>query len=297
MKVFISWSGERSRAVAEALRTWLPRVIQSVRPWMSQEDISAGSRWLSEVSTVLDSSQIGILCVTPENQHNPWLLFEAGALSKSIDHSRVCPLLFDMTAGQLSGPLTQFQAHTLSQQGVLRILSALNDELGDGKLPALELNEILDVWWPHLERQIGAIGAVPAPSDARSTQEQLDELLGLARERIRRENLRLEAARSKDERFDRMFSMMDQSLLAVSDSQTIAKKIQGNVKDTFASILEKIDRNEVAPGEAIRQMFEATAPSGDPFPKIDMNAMKELRSYMEDFENEHRQHLEPTRSR
>lgn len=55
MRVFISWSGERSKYIAEAIRSWLPKVIQSLRPWMSQEDISAGARWLADVSSELVS--------------------------------------------------------------------------------------------------------------------------------------------------------------------------------------------------------------------------------------------------
>ena len=76
MKVFISWSGPRSRHLAEALRNWLPKVIQSLEPWMSDADISAGARWLSEVSTVLGDAKVGILCVTPESV---FTIFPVGA--------------------------------------------------------------------------------------------------------------------------------------------------------------------------------------------------------------------------
>src|ERR1700731_3125213 len=102
MKIFLSWSGARSKFLAEALRGWLPRVIQSVKPWMSDKDISAGSRWLSEVASELSESKLGIICVTPENQNNPWLLFEAGALSKTLEQTHVCPFLFELTPSQLT---------------------------------------------------------------------------------------------------------------------------------------------------------------------------------------------------
>ena len=39
MDVFISWSGERSRAAAEALRGWLPKIINAIKPWLSSADI------------------------------------------------------------------------------------------------------------------------------------------------------------------------------------------------------------------------------------------------------------------
>ena len=35
MKIFISWSGTTSRAVAEALHAWLPKVLQGVEPFLS----------------------------------------------------------------------------------------------------------------------------------------------------------------------------------------------------------------------------------------------------------------------
>ncbi len=44
MKVFISWSGKRSRALAEAFRDWLPNDTQAIKPWMSDVDIDKGTR-------------------------------------------------------------------------------------------------------------------------------------------------------------------------------------------------------------------------------------------------------------
>lgn len=109
MRVFLSWSGERSRAIAEVLKEWLPSVLQAIRPYFSPEDTTKGSRWASEIAKELEASRIALLVITPENQEAPWLLFEAGALSKNLDRSRVCPLLFGgMEPTDVKGPLVQF---------------------------------------------------------------------------------------------------------------------------------------------------------------------------------------------
>ena len=50
MEVFISWSGKRSKALAAHLREWLPLALSHVKPWMSDTDIAAGSRWEQEVT-------------------------------------------------------------------------------------------------------------------------------------------------------------------------------------------------------------------------------------------------------
>jgi hypothetical protein len=78
MKVFISWSGPRSKAAASALRQWLPDVIQFIDPWMSSEDIDAGARWSNEVTNQLAETRCGIICLTKDNQTVPWVLFEVG---------------------------------------------------------------------------------------------------------------------------------------------------------------------------------------------------------------------------
>ena len=84
MKVFISWSGEPSRSIALALRQWLPLVVQHAMPWMSDEEIASGTRWNESMTRALDETEFGIVCVTLANQHQPWLMFEAGAIAKRL---------------------------------------------------------------------------------------------------------------------------------------------------------------------------------------------------------------------
>jgi hypothetical protein len=69
--IFISWSLERSKKVAEALYEWIPMVIQSAKPWMSSADIDKGSRGLQEMAKALDGIKVGISCLTPENPEEP----------------------------------------------------------------------------------------------------------------------------------------------------------------------------------------------------------------------------------
>lgn len=238
MKVFISWSGERSRQVAEALRVWLPRVMQAVRPWMSDADISAGSRWLAEVSSVLDETSIGIICVTQENLSSPWLHFEAGALSKALDQSRVCPMGLNLKPGQISGPLSQFQAVTLDESGMLRVLGTLNKLMGDRALPDAELNEILAVWWPRLAEKLEAIPEASTPAPARATEDQLEELLQIAREQLRRENLRLEASKLKDKKLDDMIKLVERSTASIEP----LKNVLGGLQSKFVTSMKELQR-------------------------------------------------------
>ena len=60
-KLFLSWSGERSRSVADALKSWLPDLFHDIEVWMSRHDISAGTVWGLEPSSQLEASHFGIL--------------------------------------------------------------------------------------------------------------------------------------------------------------------------------------------------------------------------------------------
>lgn len=142
--------GARSGAAAEALRAWSPKIINALRPWLSSADIDKGARWSSDIAIRLESAKAGIICLTPANLHADWVLFEAGALSKTIQSTFVCPLLIGLEPSDVKGPLAQFQATRIVKGDVLKLLKTLNSGLGENALTEDHVAEAFEVWWPKL---------------------------------------------------------------------------------------------------------------------------------------------------
>ena len=127
MKVFITWSGRYSQAIAEAWHDWLPSVLQGVKPFFSSDSIRAGSRWPQEIATQLEATTFGLVCLTKENLTHPWVYFEAGGIGRSSAQGRVAVLLADLKKGELPGPLQQFQATALGEEeDVLKLVRDIN---------------------------------------------------------------------------------------------------------------------------------------------------------------------------
>lgn len=188
LRVFISWSGQASQSVALAMRDWLPRVIQSVQPFVSSEQ-EKGLRWGQELAKELEGCDYGILCVTPGNVGAPWLNFEAGALSKKVDVRRVTPFLIGMaTAAELKGPLAQFQACVFTEEDVLRLVRSVNLACEEQGLDNERLDESFRMRWPSLKERLEAIveNGTHLSSDspsipARSVEDMVAEILQVVR--------------------------------------------------------------------------------------------------------------------
>lgn len=183
-KIFISWSGELSKALGEAVKEWIPKVLQSVKPYFTPDDIEKGSRWAKEISQELATSQLGIICLTQENQHSPWILFEAGALSKNLEESKVCPILFNFDTTDLKGPLSSFQATKFNKDDFKKLLESINNSCEETKLEQKSLDETFEVWWPMLDKKINEILAqdnTDSKPSKRKDRDILEEILELAR--------------------------------------------------------------------------------------------------------------------
>jgi len=149
INVFLSWSGSKSKKIAEILREWLPRVHNYIRPWISTEDIHKGAEWSKSLRKELKKADVGIICVTPDNIESPWLLFEAGALSQT---GLVCTYLFDIKPEDLTkSPLGLFQLTHAKKKDTFRLLVSINKALGKSAIQENILEENFEDLWPYLK--------------------------------------------------------------------------------------------------------------------------------------------------
>jgi len=188
MKILISWSGSKSKVMAEALRDWIPDVMQACEPWISSEDIDPGARWSSDLAKQLDEIQFGIICLTPENLNSPWIHFEAGAISKKLnDKARVCPYLLGIELTDITGPLTQFQAVIANRDDTNKLMQAINRALGNVALPDERFNRAFDTQWPRLDEILKKIpeSTPSVKQPARKEKDMIEEILRTVREHSR----------------------------------------------------------------------------------------------------------------
>ncbi len=184
MHVFLSWSGEPSKSIAQIFSDWLPSVLQAVKPFFSPDDVEKGSRWSTDIAKNLEESENGLMFLTSNNLQSPWLLFEGGAISKKIDTSKVVPLLFGIATTDLTGPLQQFQAAPFNHDEMYKLVSMLNRELGERGLSKNVLDTTFEKWWPDLEVRVSQTiqsHAVVPRNTIRSEREMIEEVLEISR--------------------------------------------------------------------------------------------------------------------
>ena len=159
MKVFLSWSGEESQAVARVFRKWLPHAMKFTDPFMSDEDMKKGAPWSEALRNQLRDSLVGIFFVTEENRGAEWLAFEAGALLlNGMGPGHVCPFLFNVDPSEMKGPLREFHATTNRRADIKRLVDTLNERADESdRLPDDTLEGAFDRWYPDLEKELNQL--------------------------------------------------------------------------------------------------------------------------------------------
>lgn len=185
MKIFISWSGKLSQSIAKELSEWLPSIIQSIEVFYSPDDIKKGENWDSKLTNELQSSNFGIVCLTPENVQAPWIHFEAGALSKTLD-SRVSALMINVVTSDIQGPLSRFQATKLEKEDFYQLLLSIN-EASESPINEKVLEKSFNAIWNQMYENINDIIKQSSRKDKNISQQNkdintiLEEILQLIR--------------------------------------------------------------------------------------------------------------------
>jgi hypothetical protein len=120
--VFLSWSGQQSKMVAEFLKELIEDVVYGSKVYFSDKDIKTGEDWRASIDEAIKSSIFGFVIMTKENQNSSWLNYEAGSLASEFD-KRVSALLVNISGEELGDhPLKKYQFDFFNQEKLPNII-------------------------------------------------------------------------------------------------------------------------------------------------------------------------------
>jgi hypothetical protein len=260
MKVFLSWSGQRSKEVANLLSDWLCCVIQASRPWISTRDLDRGSLWFGEINDQLKDTTVGIICLTQENKGRPWILFEAGALAKGLSTSRVCTLLVDLDPKDIEDPLAQFNHTFPTKESILGLVKTLNSSLGASGLDVRILEQVFQTYWPQFDNKFQEILSSTEsqpPSKPRPKEDVLGEIL----ENTRILNSRIRRLEAEKERFsfrdpdemptEMIYIQAKEMMMQGFPIEIIMDRFKNRLPKSMLKELIDIQHNKIKPGDKI----------------------------------------------
>lgn len=268
MRIFISWSGERSQKVAELLSNWLKCVIQASKPWISS-DMDRGVVWFNTINEVLADTSTGIVCLTAENLNSSWILFEAGSLSNGLTDKRVCTFLVDIKPTDIKPPLSQFNHTEPNKTSVQNLVKTINERLGDKRLESDTLNTVFETYYPQFEKQFNEIisrtemtkGNITENTPKRSEQEVLEEVLLTVRnlnQRIQRIENPTYIRNSRTT--TRKYKIKDEIInnVITRNEQLLINIVKGDDKEiAFESLVKRIAQENDIPLSLAREVAQS----------------------------------------
>jgi hypothetical protein len=178
MDVLISWSKNQSRQVASVFRTWLPKVVPGLRPWMSNKDIDKGKQWFGELQAFLGEATSCVICVTAENVRSPWIYYETGAIAAKKQEVLVCPYLIGIGISMIAdGPLAQYQCTEATKEDTLALIRSLNRALAKPHDEGL-LAGNFESKWPEFEEELTRVIETEVAAPAGFVETDADVLAG-----------------------------------------------------------------------------------------------------------------------
>ncbi len=156
---------------------------------MSADDIDRGTKWFGVIQKELETTDFGIVVLTKDNLKEPWLLFEAGAVSKGTEQTHVAPLLVGVDKADVKAPLSHFQSTICEKSEVLALVQTINRSTSK-PLTNDVLENSFEKHWNDFEKIISESKkiALEAPEKKRPQDELISEILDIVRGLARNEN-------------------------------------------------------------------------------------------------------------
>lgn len=143
-RLFICWSKERSKRMAEMLHETLKEQSLGLDSFVSTVSIESGKPWFTEVEVNLREAHDVLVCVTPENCQSHWMHFEAGFVASRA--RRVFVYCLPGATELLDGPISQYQVNIADKKGTEALFAAVSDKT--------EIEDFDELWEKHLERTL-----------------------------------------------------------------------------------------------------------------------------------------------
>jgi hypothetical protein len=198
--VFISWSKEPSGEIAKHVQRLLGKIFPApnINFFVSNVKISGGDNFRYILDDKLENSNFGILVLTNNNIAQPWIMFEAGALSKHSDNTKITPILFGRNYKDREAPIEQFNyidyvnnsAFIESDEKFINgkekdffnnLILPITRKLYGIKEPSQEqieqLKDSLDKFWENFEKKIDEILAKPTYSNIEELSKDVTTLM------------------------------------------------------------------------------------------------------------------------
>ena len=84
MNIFFSYSGARSKEVAEAFAAFVQFIFRDINALGINTDIAKGDSWRNLLQDSASQAELAIVFVTSENIEKPWLNYEMGFLIEKL---------------------------------------------------------------------------------------------------------------------------------------------------------------------------------------------------------------------
>lgn len=163
-KIFISWSSDYERRVAEQIGSSISSVFNGVEPWISSVNIRAGQQWFSELMNALAQSKFAIACLSRRTSNSPWIMFESGAVSAKLAATKLVPLALDFDISNLVDPLARFNGVAFDQANMEALFRSINESVGS-PLAEEGLRSAFNNRWPQMETAVRKILDVESAID------------------------------------------------------------------------------------------------------------------------------------